>query len=298
METSVKRVPPQSGAAVLVAASLILVATVGFRCPGNEPSAGNDDQGGQPADGAGGTGGDPQGAGAQGADGGGGGSGGAECDPEQTMDDVDNCGMCGRACSAEGTAMRTCQMGLCRPTCLPGFIDFNLPASGDDGCETLGRRVFITAAPVSADFPGVAGADQICQDAAEAVGMLGQWQAWISMFQDPAAGRFIHANEPYYLLDETVVADNWTDLTDGTIAHAIDLDEHMVVASAPRDVWTATFPDGTTAQNGDCNGWTDATEGFTVTGTSFDGFTEGTWTFGGGKAFCTALDTHLYCFEK
>ncbi|NUP06465.1 MAG: hypothetical protein HOW73_10440 [Polyangiaceae bacterium] len=300
MKTSLKPQSPRSVAAVLVGASLILLATAGFRCPGNEPSAG-DGEGGEPADGgAGGTGGDPQGAGAQGGvggEGGDGGMGGAQCDPEMTMDDVDNCGACGRACSAMGVETRVCQMGLCRPTCLPGFVDFGFPASADDGCETLGRRVFITADPVSAKFPGVAGADQICQDAAEAVGMLGHWQAWVSVFQDAATDRFLHSNVPYFLLDMTVVANDWTDLTDGTLLHGIDLDEHMIAPSTPRPVWTGTFPDGTTAQGGDCNGWTDDTEGSATIGVSLANNTKSNWTMG-GEVQCTAPDVHLYCFEK
>lgn len=293
------RESPQSGAAVFIAAGLILFATMAFRCPGNEPSAASDDEGGEPAEGgAGGTGGAPQGAGPEGGEGGEGGSGGAECDPNMVMDDIDNCGECGHPCGTQGVEMPLCQMGLCRPTCASGNIDFGFPSSGDDdGCETPGRRVFITAGTYSADLDGVDGADDACQAAAEAVGLLGNWQAWISQFQNGVSDRFVESDVPYLLLDGSVVADNWMDLTDGQIQRAIDLDEHMVIAPKPRTVWTATQFSGAPLDGSDCNGWTDDTEGSASVGTSFAKITSGNWSVGGERQ-CTAPDVHLYCFEK
>lgn len=276
-------------------ASLVLLATMAFRCPGNEPSAATDGEGGEPADGAGGTGGAPQGAGPQGGEGG---SGGSECDPSMVLDDVDNCGACGHPCGTQGVAVPLCQMGLCRPTCASGNIDFGFPASGDDdGCETPGRRVFITADPYSADLGGVDGADQACQDAAEAIGLLGSWQAWISQFQDGVSDRFTPSDVPYLMLDGTPIADDWDDLTDGMIQHAIDLDEHMMTSPSPRTVWTATQFSGAGLDGTDCNGWTDDTEGSASVGTSFAKITSGNWTIGGERQ-CTDTDVHLYCFEK
>lgn len=55
-----------------------------------------------------------------------------------TSDDPDNCGACGRACSAANVATRTCSAGLCTSTCTTGFGNCLTPAApaSDDGCET------------------------------------------------------------------------------------------------------------------------------------------------------------------
>jgi hypothetical protein len=51
---------------------------------------------------------------------------------------VDNCGGCGRACSASNVNARSCASGLCNSTCATGFGNCSQPAapSADNGCET------------------------------------------------------------------------------------------------------------------------------------------------------------------
>ncbi len=58
-----------------------------------------------------------------------------------TTNDVDNCGGCGRACVAAGSAgvaATDCAGSVCKPTCDAGFADCTEPAApaADDGCET------------------------------------------------------------------------------------------------------------------------------------------------------------------
>jgi len=53
------------------------------------------------------------------------------------VDDVFNCGACGRVCSGTNTASRVCVGSTCTSTCDLGFANCDVPASGaDDGCET------------------------------------------------------------------------------------------------------------------------------------------------------------------
>jgi hypothetical protein len=50
--------------------------------------------------------------------------------------DVENCGLCGRACSAAHVASLVCAGGICASRCALGFANCSVPAAGvDDGCE-------------------------------------------------------------------------------------------------------------------------------------------------------------------
>jgi hypothetical protein len=75
-------------------------------------------------------------------------------------------------------------------------------------------------------------ADSRCQALAEGAGLSGTFKAWISGRVDTGSGpvphgavdRFTQATVPYELVNGTKVADDWADLTDGTLDHAIELD--------------------------------------------------------------------------
>jgi hypothetical protein len=59
------------------------------------------------------------------------------------------------------------------------------------------------------------------------------------------------------LLDGTKIAENYTDLTDGTILQAINIDS-TGKALGQQGFWTGTKADGTTAQlSVTCTGWKD-----------------------------------------
>jgi hypothetical protein len=55
-----------------------------------------------------------------------------------TAGDINNCGMCGRACSATGVQTLSCAAGHCNSSCLLGNGNCAQPAApaADDGCET------------------------------------------------------------------------------------------------------------------------------------------------------------------
>jgi hypothetical protein len=54
-----------------------------------------------------------------------------------TTNDVENCGVCGYACSSNGVSARSCSAGLCAPTCKTHRADCLGPnrSAHDDGCE-------------------------------------------------------------------------------------------------------------------------------------------------------------------
>lgn len=60
-----------------------------------------------------------------------------------------------------------------------------------------------------------------------AAGLPGEYKAWLADTTAASAPdqTFFRAPGGYRLVDGTVVADDWFDLTDGTLQHAISKDE-------------------------------------------------------------------------
>jgi len=125
--------------------------------------------------------------------------------------------------------------------------------------------VFTTSAAYMGNLGGLSGADQKCQTLASGK-LTGTFKAWLSDSNTSAATRLTtHGVLPYVLVDGTVVANDWTDLTSGSLQHMIDLDESgNQVATADtcsgfggHYVWTDSNDDGSifnTAQS--CQNWT------------------------------------------
>ncbi|HRI63216.1 MAG TPA: hypothetical protein PK156_03235 [Polyangium sp.] len=58
-----------------------------------------------------------------------------------TLDDVFNCGACGRVCGSMNTGSRVCVGSTCVSTCDLGFANCNTPSTGnDDGCELSAQQ--------------------------------------------------------------------------------------------------------------------------------------------------------------
>ena len=164
------------------------------------------------------------------------------------------------------------------------------------GSCVLARRVFVSAATFPADFGGFSGADVTCQHLALAAGLGGVWMAWVSDVASSPSQRFNRASYEYALLDGTVVAPSYTGLVSGTLAHAIDLDEHgAAVTSSTTEVWTATNPDGTLQADG-CESFTVTWKGAPNVEVGVAGNADATWT-AVYQQFCNRSD-HLYCVEQ
>jgi hypothetical protein len=107
--------------------------------------------------------------------------------------------------------------------------------------------MFVTSTAYFASLGGLAGADIKCNDAVASATarVLGRtFKAWLSSESESASSRLVHGTGAYVLADgTTIVADNWTDLTDGTLTIGIDQDEMGADASG-QDVWTGTAADG------------------------------------------------------
>jgi len=179
------------------------------------------------------------------------------------------------------------------------------PATADDGKNSQGKTVFVTSQIYNGDLGGLQGADQKCQALAKAAHLKGTYLAWLSDTTASPSTRFVKSKAPYKLVDGTVIATSWADLTDGTLQHPINLTE-LRGAPAPTSpgVWTGTNPDGTAYMNPDpsvrnCSNWsTVGTTADPVAGLLGDtnANTGGNWTSAGALP---CEDTwHLYCFQQ
>jgi len=157
-----------------------------------------------------------------------------------------------------------------------------------------GKKVFVTSTTTSGGFGGTSGADTFCAGRASAAALSGTFKAWLSVTGDGPTTRFTQSAVPYRLVDGTIVANDWSDLTDGTLAHAINLDESgAAVASA--EVWTSTTIAGAPITSNNCSDYVNATGSVSgICGTT--SATGGTWTNSSTPACNSPL--RLYCFEQ
>lgn len=118
-----------------------------------------------------------------------------------------------------------------------------------DFCAALPEKfVFITSGVYAGDLGGIAGADSKCQELAESedAGLPGRYKAWLaSSSADSPVTRFTRSLSPYVLVNGTIVADNWHDLTDSSLDHPIDLDETGAYVGG--FAWTNVFSFGEVA---------------------------------------------------
>jgi len=123
------------------------------------------------------------------------------------------------------------------------------------------RTVFITSAAFNSSLGGLIGADAKCQAEAVAPASIvpsGTYMAWLSDGTDSPDTRFTKSSHPYILPNGKKIAENYTDLTDGSLLNPINIGPNgEPVGYQP--YWTGTNPDGTTARdddiNGTCGGW-------------------------------------------
>lgn len=173
------------------------------------------------------------------------------------------------------------------------------------------KKIFVTSTLYSGDLGGLAGADAKCQARALAGGLDGKYAAWLSDSTNSAAARLSHATVPYVLVDGTVVAKNWTELTGGNLRAPIRLTElvdwppivpHPEWCSSTI-VWTNTRDDGSLPEkNHSCNNWTDGTStarDLKKTGVWGRANDESRWSMGceTDRVGCDAK-LPLYCIEQ
>ncbi len=173
---------------------------------------------------------------------------------------------------------------------VPAYSDL-MPVSGSY------KRVFVTSSAYNGNLGGLAGADAKCQARADAAKLGGVWKAWLSDSTTLAQKRLTHSNVPYLRLDGSIIANNWIDLTGGTLQNKIVLDEAgkdrtNYVAAA----WTGTDVSGNNGYN-NCLNWTNNLFLFKGQAGEINAVTA-YWTRGVNPDYSCSSNAALYCFEQ
>ncbi len=128
-----------------------------------------------------------------------------------------------------------------------------VPAAGHNE-----NTIFVTSATFDGNLGGLTGADEKCQAEANGPASIvpsGTYLAWLSDGTDSPDTRFTKFSHPYKLRYGTKIAEDFTDLTDGSILHTINIDS----TGKPLGLqffWTGTHSDGKTVQHFvACYGW-------------------------------------------
>jgi hypothetical protein len=156
-------------------------------------------------------------------------------------------------------------------------------------------QVFVTSNAYNGNLGnGIDGADAKCSSVASHVNLPGTWTAWVSADDGSNARDRIQDGE-YQLLNGTVVASSLADLTDGTLAHPINIDESGSSLDGV-SVWTGTSMAGSlegdtcSSDTGSWRSLSDENEGQVGDSSRADAG----WT-NAGTSSC-AVSSHLYCF--
>jgi hypothetical protein len=126
--------------------------------------------------------------------------------------------------------------------------------------NSCAKRVFAMAVS-NGNLGGLAGADSLCQSRANTyISNPGTFKAWMSSTTVSASSRMTHFAGNYALVDSTVIANDWTDLTDGTIDNSISKDANGAAFSS-NTIYTDTSAAGAIFSANatyNCNNWTNA----------------------------------------
>lgn len=157
------------------------------------------------------------------------------------------------------------------------------------------KVVFLTSTTHTGDFGGLAAADAICAARASAAGLSGTFLTWLADDTQAPATRFTQSAIPYVRTDGAVVADDWADLTDGTIQNPINVDEFGVPPSTLFWAWTDVDTDGSMGPLRNCLNWTTASLG-EMGANGLAGEVDSDWTTGWHTVCSNSV--RLYCFEQ
>jgi len=170
-----------------------------------------------------------------------------------------------------------------------------------DGCAANCYKeylVFLTSETYNGNLGGMDGADQKCQDFADSNDLDGTFYAWISTDADnDPESRFPHVYRTYYKLGGVKIADDWDDLTDGSIDSPINVSEqgNQIIEWSP-NVWTnvnvyGQFIDGTK----DCSNFNSNSDGNDCR-VGYSSQSDLRWTYRVSMDSCHT-ENRLYCFE-
>lgn len=156
------------------------------------------------------------------------------------------------------------------------------------------KRVFISSATYNGNLGGLSGADAKCQALADAVPLGGTYKAWLSDGTTSAASRITQSSSGYRLVNGTKIADDWADLTDGTIDAVLNVTQTGATVGMVY-VWTNTSTAGGIQDTNHCTNWTSSSMGLSGNLGSTVWY-DYTWTNVGPNSCNTS--NRLFCFEQ
>lgn len=164
--------------------------------------------------------------------------------------------------------------------------------------RTIGpKRVFVSSQTYDGNLGGLIGADSKCQVLADAVNLGSTFKAWLSDGTTSAASRLTQSSLNYVMVNGTVIANGWSDLTDGTIDNVLNRDETNTTRAAV-PVWTNTSTTGAIKEplsTRNCESWTNNSSGidayYGMTNWADYEWTDSTYNPCNGNR-------RLYCFEQ
>lgn len=185
----------------------------------------------------------------------------------------------------------------CNGSCCSGCCD------AEDSCGPC--IAFVTTTKYTGMLGGLSGGDAKCQERAQAAGLVGTYQAWLSSTNRSPSNRFrctsaICSANGYVRVDGEVIAVNWDDLTSeltgSELLHPISISELNTEENT--EVWTNTWRTGiptVTDPRACCQTWTAAITPFSgEIGSS--GRTDDGWTAINVLSCDNLLS--LYCFQQ
>lgn len=166
------------------------------------------------------------------------------------------------------------------------------------------KRVFVTSTTYDGNLGGLAGADAKCQERSGAMNMGGTWKAWLSDSSGSPSTRFNRANVRYQRAfgntptNGLILANNWEDLTDGTLQNSILVTEFGTNFNA--QVWTNTTPAGLlNFSAGTCQNWTTNIGTHPNYGSyGYSSAVDSNWTNANNSLIGCSVKFALYCFEQ
>jgi cysteine-rich repeat protein len=179
-----------------------------------------------------------------------------------------------------------------------------------DGCSPMcgyeAKLVFVSSQLYTGNLGGLAGADAKCQALADAANLPGTYLAWVStnLANGTPATRFTQSTVPYVKVDGVKVADNWSDLVDGSLDSPIDKTEPdgappigntSCGGGGLPTVWTATNQGGTLF-----NAASTCSKGTSTNGSSMWGRASAAnsfWTNSCSGGLCSWTSS-IYCFQQ
>jgi hypothetical protein len=118
--------------------------------------------------------------------------------------------------------------------------------------------VFVTQNANNGNLGGIAGADNVCQTAANNAGIAGTFKAWLATQAQGPAVTLTPSSLPYVRVDGVKVADNWTDLIDGSLDAPIRVSELGNLLASSSLVWTGATQLGQPISTLQCADWSTA----------------------------------------